>query len=193
MYKFTYDAPVISTFNVQNGPLSGGMSLTISGSNFGPGGLSQSAYIGDTLCARTDWRTDSSVICTMSPGAAVGKGVYITVSGMMGTKEEVFSFDAPILSFMQLYNMPTTAGGQVTVEGTNFGAYDFTPSVRIESTMCSTTSWTSVTSTVCVSDYGTGALPAQGCPHTRHRSGPLVAPAEARRWKRSSRRRVAPE
>jgi hypothetical protein len=153
---FTYDSPVISTFNVQNGALSGGTSISISGANFGKGNLSPSATVGGSACQTTAWRSDTTIVCTNAPGDGTGREVHVTVSAMVATKTVVFSFDAPLISYTNLYNTPTTAGGQITVEGVNFGSSDYTPTIRVESTMCGTTSWSTSSSVVCVASYGSG-------------------------------------
>jgi hypothetical protein len=153
---FTFDSPVISTFGVTNSPQSGGTAVTVYGTNLGLGDFTPSARIGSTMCRSTVWGSETSIVCTSAGGSSRTLDVFLTVGAIVATQEDVFSFDSPVLSFTQLYNMPTTAGGQVTVEGVNFGPSDFTPTVRIQSTVCSTASWSTTTSVVCVASSGYG-------------------------------------
>jgi hypothetical protein len=154
--SFTYDAPVISSRRVDNGPLSGGTSVTIFGANYGMSNVSPSAALGSSICSTASWKSDSAVVCTTASGASTGLDLVLTVGSMVATTEDTFTYDSPVITDTKLYNIPTTGGGQVTVYGTNFGAYDWTPTFRIHSTVCSTTSWSTSSAVTCVAPPGYG-------------------------------------
>ena len=65
---------------------------------------------------------------------------------------------APSVSFITELNGVATAGYSVTVSGMSFGALDVTPSNRVGLTSCSSTSWASASSVVCLLAAGDGPL-----------------------------------
>ena len=67
----------------------------------------------------------------------------------MGTGYGVFSFDAPVASFVEL-NMAHSFGGSVTVSGLSFRYVEYTATAQLVSAVCSTTSWSSATSVQCL-------------------------------------------
>ena len=75
--------------------------------------------------------------------------VQMTVAGVVGTGHGVFSFDAPVASFVSSINTPLSGRGSVTVSGLNFGLAEYTASAAVGSEPCSTSSWMSATSISC--------------------------------------------
>ena len=69
----------------------------------------------------------------------------MTVAGVVGTGYGVFTFDAPVASFVEL-NMAHSFGGSVTVTGLHFRYVEYTATGQLLSGVCSTTSWSSSTS-----------------------------------------------
>ena len=81
-----------------NGPTTGGPTLTISGTNFGPTGTdtSPTAMIGATQCNSTSWMSTTAIVCTLPAGA--GKPAMITagVAFLIGTLLSSFTYDCEL-------------------------------------------------------------------------------------------------
>ena len=93
----------------------------------------------NTVCATTSWTMGTNVLCSGKPG--IGKGVRVgaTISALVGTRLESFTFDSAVLTTIT-NNAPASGGSSVTLSGFNFGSvYSSTPSAVIGSTSCSTT------------------------------------------------------
>ena len=63
---------------------------------------------------------------------------------------------APVVSFVDSFNVATTIGWSVTVSGVSFGVLDATPSSRLGLSSCVTLSWASATSVMCLPSGGQG-------------------------------------
>jgi len=151
---YTYGAPQITTVVRSNGAASAGMSLTLTGANFGTFDATATARIGLTICASTAWTTLTSVLCASPTG--VGRQLYATlsISEQVGTAGTRFSYDAPVGTRSQRPNMPTTGAATLSVVGTNFGMADFTATVSVGFTSCVTVSWSSGTAATCSAPAG---------------------------------------
>ena len=68
----------------------------------------------------------------------------MTVAGVVGTGYRVFSFDAPVASFVEL-NMPHSFGGSVTVTRAELPVCGVHSDGTAVCGVCSTTSWSSAT------------------------------------------------
>lgn len=82
----------------------------------------------------------------------------ITVDGVVGTGAGVFSFDAPVASFIG-QNAPLSGRASLTSAGLNFLAQDFSPSLSLGHSDCLSTSWTSFSSLQCMSSESFVAFP----------------------------------
>ena len=79
---------------------------------------------------------------------------YACVPGFMWSS----IWAAPSVSFTAELNGVATAGYSVTVSGMSFGFLDVTASNRVGLTSCSSTSWASASSVVCLLAAGDGPL-----------------------------------
>ena len=160
---FTFDAPVL-TFTARNGPTTGGLSLTIAGSNFGTSltGSTPSSRIGGTPCVCSQWITTTSVICTVAPGMGSATWTALTIAAVHGSLVSLpFSFDAPTVTYFLKFNGPSTNGGSVTVLGQNFGAANPTPTAGIGLTRAASVAWVTATHVRAGLDAVAGALAPQ--------------------------------
>jgi hypothetical protein len=93
-----YAVPIVSSQAPRNAPTSGGALLTIFGLNFGTTDLSSSASLVSitgisTPCGTTSWFSDSSVQCQSPGGLGLKISHALTVGGMVGTQQSLFSYD----------------------------------------------------------------------------------------------------
>jgi hypothetical protein len=65
---------------------------------------------------------------------------------------------APVASYAIVYNLTPSGVTSFTVSGFNFGTVDLTPSILVSGVVCRTSSWTSVTSVLCLT--GTMSTPS---------------------------------
>ena len=80
----------------------------------------------------------------MPNGSGAAKSTLVTISAVVGTRLKVFTFDPPVVTFLNSVNGPSTLGGSVTLAGSNFGGIDQTPSVRIAATSCNLYEYASI-------------------------------------------------
>ena len=110
---FSFDAPVGSGVML-NAPHSGDGSVTVSGLSFGSSTTQRQRRWGLHHAAHRLGASGTSVACQMSSVDARLQTAELTVGGVVGTGYGVFSFDAPVASFVEL-NMAHSFGGSVTV------------------------------------------------------------------------------
>lgn len=60
--RFCYTAPVVTGVVPADAPASGGVPVTLFGSNFGAADYPITALLGDTACVNTEWRSDQEVV-----------------------------------------------------------------------------------------------------------------------------------
>ena len=144
---FSFDAPILSHV-AGNTPATGGAVLDLEGSNFGPTDYTVSARLADDGCASSSWVTQSLVTCTTGYDPSISNAASLTVVELVGCSSAAFSFDAAVVTHVAL-NDPQTGGASLTVSGFNFGARDFSLTVRADTLQCAKTAWTAATALVC--------------------------------------------
>ena len=146
---FSFDAPAITQLAQPNAPTSSdnsGATVTLSGTNFGATSATPTAALASRPCSSTAYLSQTALKCLAPQAAAAGastRHAAVTVSDVIGTVAERFSYNAPIVSMLDALNAATSGGGSVTVIGSNFGMYDLSPTVFFGSTVCTTMGWTS--------------------------------------------------
>lgn len=154
---FTYDSPAVTSVALTNAAGSGGVYVTVTGTNFGVDNLSGVVKLGDTACATVVWNSGSQMRCLLVPSAnGVALHSSVEISALVGTGLKMFTYDSPVLTYTSGMNVATTGGIVVTVTGTNFGSQDFGGSASLGSTACSATTFFSDTSVSCAVPSGTG-------------------------------------
>ena len=90
-----FAAPVVTHSEQVNGPTTGGVSVTMSGVNFGVSNLTPTAQIMLTLCATTSWSSTTGLVCAGASGGGVGAllGIAVTASSLVGSDTGIFTFD----------------------------------------------------------------------------------------------------
>jgi hypothetical protein len=88
------------------------------------------------------------VACSITAGDSFGSAVdlAVTVGGLVHTRTQSLTFDAPSVSYLGVGNNARSMAGSLSVSGLNFGQSDNTPSSRVDSNACSTAAWVSSSS-----------------------------------------------
>lgn len=155
---FTFDAPTVSFGtpgpNFANMPVTGGLTLSVSGFNFGKADFSSTGSIGLTTCATLSWKSATSIDCVTPVGAGMKKKLTVTVGAVVGTLASRFSFDAPSVTYSYPINGPSQTGYMLTLDGQNYASANLSPSARLGGTACASTQWISTTQIKCVVTSG---------------------------------------
>ena len=156
--RYTYDAPVISSyFNVNQAQSATGV-VTISGLDFGSMDFTASTTIGSlngNAIMTTTWTSATTVSVQQSLTHGYDGVIQVTVSALVGTSGNglpgsvALTFDAPVVSSIPAPNVPISGGSFLTISGLDLGATNFSPTVSFSSSassnVCLTTSWTTIT------------------------------------------------
>jgi hypothetical protein len=145
---FSFDAPAVSGIK-RNSPHSGMGSVTVTGLQFGIGEHSATVGVEMAACLTSAWTSMTSVGCLGSGLAQIFGYSGVTVGGIAGTGEPVFSFDAVVASGV-LGNAPHSGMGSVTVTGLQFGIGEHTATGVVGLAACHCSSWASATSLSCL-------------------------------------------
>jgi len=86
---FSYNMPEITAMEASNGPASGSSEILIYGHHFGVFEVTPQARIGGTLCVRTQWIAESSILCK-TPSVTYDKWYF------GGTKDAEVSLGAAV-------------------------------------------------------------------------------------------------
>jgi len=120
-----YDAPTITSVIPGAGPLAGGTTITVTGTNFYDGSISASVTIGGNTCTRTGMSpqppgTGGATFTCTTPASAAGSSTLRLNTGS-GTAASTFSYyDTPSISSIWPTKGPSAGGNMITVTGTNF-------------------------------------------------------------------------
>jgi hypothetical protein len=141
----SFDIPSVSSTLPGNGPLTGAVSVSLTGANFGDVDTSPEARIGITSCVGL-WVSDSVTVCVLAPGRRAPHNLMVSVGVQVGTLSAAFCYDGPVPSSALPVNAPTSGMVSFSLTGTNFGVHDYTQKTRVGGTSCLDTEWTSDTS-----------------------------------------------
>lgn len=142
-------APVVSAV-AQNSARSGGGSLTVMGLGFGTKDYTVSAMLSTAPCDTTGWVSSTSLLCRFGGECMGREHASVTISTVVGTELDVFSFDGPVASYL-MGNVPHSGGASLVVYGLNFGSCALSVTVSLGTRICGSSSWTSPTSLKCAS------------------------------------------
>jgi hypothetical protein len=149
---FNYDSvPTISGIAPEQGPVSGGTSVVISGSGFVAG---TSVTVGGQACASLTLVSQTSAVCTTPPGTA--GPATISVSNPGGSVNALFTYDdAPTLTSISPSVGTVNGGTTITLTGSGFIAGT---TVSVGSNPCSSVVLNSPASLSCVTPAGTAGV-----------------------------------
>ena len=162
---FSFNAPQIINAVPNLVPASGGISVSVFGSNFGAfqdfkyqDSLLRppKAKVGDTPCFETQWYSDSSVVCTvLGNGQGSGPGVggklplELRVGYQSGFNRLPFGYTPPDVKYADAINGPALGGNIILITGDQFGTVDYSPTAKVGDTDCKLTRWVSNTAIRC--------------------------------------------
>jgi len=140
--SFSFDGVSVRAIFV-NVPATGSIFFTIRGRNYGMKPYTSAARIDGTNCRRTDWMSDSSILCQAPTGIQGTRPMTVSVS-QVGTMTETLSFDVPQVStFSGGANAPATGSKIITLVGQDFGHTEFSSDDREGFTSSENTLWQS--------------------------------------------------
>jgi hypothetical protein len=114
------------------------------------------AFMGSTACQTSVWSSQTSILCTAAMGSAVAASSNVLLTGVLGTADSIFTYDAPVITNHVPANAPLGATATITVQGTNFGSADRSATVKLASSSCTSADWISDTSILCGVPIGAG-------------------------------------
>ena len=144
----SYDAPTIAG-GAANVASRGVDMLSVVGSNIGAASYSAKGRLGGTGCEASVWTSDSSLACRSAAGLGGTTPVAITLCLVSSSLSDATSYDVPPVSGILISNVMTLGSSFVTLSGSDFGSFDTTVGVRIESSSCIASKWFSLSSVVC--------------------------------------------
>jgi len=115
---YTYDAPVITALSpATGGPIAGGFTLGIGGSNFG---ASPTVRIGGAAATIVS-ATHTIIQCIVPAGLGTDKDVAVTDAGQNSTGGPKFSYAGPTIQIITPSSGPGAAGGTMGIQGMSLG------------------------------------------------------------------------
>ena len=123
---FSYDAPAETRISPANSGLSGNVSVTVYGSNFGSLKPAIALQVGESFCTSAIWSSDSQVVCSkVIPGTGALRDVKVRVQGRPSESptgiSRVFSYNRPEITGIHPGNAPPRGFSVITILGVNFG------------------------------------------------------------------------
>jgi hypothetical protein len=122
---FQFNSPVISSIQSSSSsfPTSGGVLLTIFGSNFAPPPFANftSVAFGNYECVVIS-STFSQIIFALAPGVGGPYFVKVTIGSRSTTFGVSYSYSPPVITSMSIQSGLTVGGEFLTIVGSNFGA-----------------------------------------------------------------------
>ncbi len=149
-------APTVSSILPSSGPLSGGVSVTITGANFtGATGVT----IGGTAATSLTVVSDTSITCTTPAGSAGAASVLVTTPDGTNAANTLYTYvAAPTVSGVSPSSGPISGGTSVTVTGANFTGATGVTIGGVAATSVTVVSSTSITCTTPAGSAGTASV-----------------------------------
>jgi hypothetical protein len=128
---FSYDPPFLSDVFPRSGITSGNYSVTINGSNFG---LDATVYIDGVVCRRV-FQNHTHLTCLIPPGEGINHNMYMIVGGQR-SNNIIWDYDLPTVRVITPNPIDAIGGGEVTIEGNNFGIEKYDIEIYIGNYSC---------------------------------------------------------
>jgi len=109
--------PTIISVTPNNGPTTGGTSITINGTNFVN---VSSVRVGGTSVTHTVNSAGTQITATTPPGIAGSQQIEVTTQTGSASIPFTYTVPAPTITSVTPNNGPTTGGTSITINGTNF-------------------------------------------------------------------------
>jgi hypothetical protein len=154
--SFTTDVNQDFQIRRRNIQSTGSISLTVYGAGLGQSLSSSKGRLGASSCESTDWTSQTSTKVRVSSGSWATRRVTLTVGEAFGTMSSAWSIDSLFISFSKQMNGVSTGSASLTLQGSGFGMFMHSNSLRSGKTACEETEWESQTSLRCL--VATGIL-----------------------------------
>ena len=152
---FSYDAPEVLAVAPGTGPLTGRITLTVAGRNFGkiP---TVTVTVGGADCPVAS-KTHTAITCTLPAGTGRHKNVKVTATGQSSVANGLFDYSPPIITSFSPASGPAI-GEELTLEGEYFAGGDGTeaPTVKIGTASCAVLTYSPTRITCAASGVGAG-------------------------------------
>ena len=135
--------PTISSISTNNGYVSGGTALTITGSNFSTGASAASVMVGGVPCVIST-QTATSITCTTGAGSAGVADVVVTnADGVTGTKVGAFTYAVPATVAPSNSGVPVISAttGAITTPGSTLSTTNGTWDTKGDNFTTTTYQW----------------------------------------------------
>ena len=124
-FPFTYNLPNITSVSPSSAATSGGVLITLTGTDFGSTATGAgTVYVGAGQCTTaspgTSWAY-AKIVCLLAAGQGANLAVKLTVSGLSPATTPTFSYLPPSITNLLPQSGPTLGGQAVTLYGSNFG------------------------------------------------------------------------
>jgi hypothetical protein len=124
--------PKIVHLQPNNAPVMGAQHITFVGSDFGHADHTPLLTIGSTACESSKWVSDSLVVCKSPYGWGEGFDAKVQISLEMQTLNNVYTYDALVITAVRPMNGPPASSAFVTVFGANMGKSNETMKTKCE-------------------------------------------------------------
>ena len=114
---YSYNPPTILSVSPLTGPTSGGITLTVNGTNFGISGY---VVVGSSTCVSSGGVVAHSLILCTLPAGSGAQSLFVQV-GSLSSAPVTFTYDPPIISNIFPTSGPTSGGTTLTIFGQSFG------------------------------------------------------------------------
>jgi hypothetical protein len=152
----SYNEPVLSGIIPVNQPIKSAHSSSspISGLDFAVYDTTMNFRLESTAAERTEWLSDSSIICRIPTGFRATREISITVSVLTGTHTEAFSFNDAVLISLQGTTNSARQGG-LELAGSRISYFsDLSIAIKVGISACESSTWLSDTTVTCISQIG---------------------------------------
>ena len=122
---------------------------TVRGASFLLRDQSPVLNVGLTACERSNWVSETSLVCRQVKGTGPTKSAHLTAGERTGSVTEVFSYDGPTVSaFDGAVHYPTTGSNVFTMTGQDIGVNQYSVAVRLGGSASEHTMWVGDTSVI---------------------------------------------
>jgi len=153
---FSYNPPMATEVQPQNGPTAGGIPITILGSNFA---LDGTVTVGGAPCdlSGAGW-SHTRIECTLPEGVGMNQEVIVTATTVEPREASplFFNYDGPILSTVSPTSIYTSGNVDITITGSNFGTNAASVQVKVGGEDCPIVGTVTHNEIVCTAPSGSG-------------------------------------
>ena len=129
-FAFGFDAPEVTDVTPAAADTRGGTLITLTGSNFGPNGISRSVSVGGVDCPIVPGlpgaSTHDQIVCTVPPGEGANHSIIVTAEGQeidTGSTRPSLAYRPPSATTVTPTHGAAIGGTPLTIYGDQFGLH----------------------------------------------------------------------